>query len=73
MSQKKLISIESLMGCSVGAWEIRILKAVQMIEAWFVKFQNEAKTLPELLCKEFVVFGQLELKNQLWLTRNQKH
>lgn len=30
--------------CCVGAWEIRILRVVQIRKAWLVKFQREAKT-----------------------------
>ena len=42
-----------------------MLRAVQMMEAWLVMFQREAKTLLDLLCEESEVSGQLELKNQL--------
>lgn len=42
-----------------------MLRAVQMMETWLVKLQREAKTLLALLCEEFGVSGELELKNQL--------
>ena len=41
---EKPLSDESLVIHSVGAWIMRILRARQTMEAWFVKFQREAKT-----------------------------
>ena len=28
-----------------GTWKVKILKEIQVKEAWFVKFQREAKTI----------------------------
>lgn len=39
------LSEEISVRCSVGCWEVRALRAVQMMEAWLVMFQREAKTL----------------------------
>jgi hypothetical protein len=41
---EKSLSFESSLSYSVIAWKRRILRAVQMIEAWLVRFQREAKT-----------------------------
>lgn len=59
------LNIESTVNCSVGAQEIRMLKAVQMVETWPLMFQREMKNLLDVLCEESEVSGQLELKNQL--------
>lgn len=45
------LAIEDISGknsvkCSVGIWTIRILRAVKIMNAWAVKLQMEAKTLP---------------------------
>lgn len=47
----------------MGAWKIRMLKTVQMMEAWLVIFQRKAKILLGNLYEESLVSGQLELKN----------
>lgn len=52
---------------------IRTLRAVLIMEAWLVKFLREAKTLPELLCEDFVVSGELGLSKQLRSRRGQNH
>jgi hypothetical protein len=61
----KPLGVESSVGCSVVFSKIRVLKAMQMMKAWLVKFHREAKTLLSPLCEESVVSGQLKLKN--WL------
>ena len=58
------MSVESSVGCSVGTVKIRVLRAVQM-KAWLVTLQRKVKTLPGHLCKESMVSGQPQLKNQL--------
>ena len=52
---EKPLIIESSVGSSVGAWKIRLLRAVQRMEAWLVKFQRGAKTLQGVLWEDFVV------------------
>lgn len=42
---RKAISIDSSVSFSVGTWKVRRLKAVQIKEAWLVKFYREAKFL----------------------------
>ena len=34
-------SVKSSVGRSVGAWKVRMLRAVQRMEAWLVKFQRK--------------------------------
>ena len=60
--------MKNLTGCSVGAWKIRMLREVLMVEAWFVKFQRGAKSLRTVhdMFKEegnesFVLWGRLIL------------
>jgi hypothetical protein len=38
---EKPLRVGSSEGCSEGAWEIRMLKAVKTTEAWLVGFQRE--------------------------------
>lgn len=42
-----------------------MLRAVQKVEAWLVKFQRRTEMLLGLLCEESVVLGQLERKKLL--------
>ena len=53
--QEKSLSVESTASCSVDGWKMRMWKAVQMVEACFVKFDRDAVTLPGLLCEQSVV------------------
>jgi hypothetical protein len=48
-------SVQSSVGCAIGAWKNGTLRAVQTTEASLVKFQREAKTLLSHLCEETVV------------------
>ena len=61
----KAIEYSKLGELFYGSWEVRMLRAMQMVGAWLMKFQKKAKTLLGLLCEESVVSGQLELKS--WL------
>lgn len=54
----------------MGAWKIRTLSAVQVMDAWLVKFRREMyepfKDSPASVAyAETLGSGQLELKNQL--------
>lgn len=37
-------SVQNVKDCLVGAWETRVLREMQTMEVYFVKFQREAKT-----------------------------
>lgn len=37
---EKPLNTQSSIGCSVEAWKTKILKAMQTMEAWLEKFQN---------------------------------
>ena len=39
-------------GCSSKCWNIRVLKTVQMMEAWIVKLQSKAKALLSYLSEK---------------------
>ena len=41
----KPIGVDEPLDLSTGAWEIRMLVAMQMKESWIVTFQREEKTL----------------------------
>ena len=45
---------ECLVGCFVGASKIRMLRELQMTEAWLVKFQRE-EILPQLASMVFYI------------------
>lgn len=67
------LGIGSSVSCPIGAWKIGMFRAMQMErEAWLVKFQKEAESLPGLLCGESAGSGEILVKNQLWLTRDVK-
>lgn len=36
----------------IGTWEIKMLRTVQTMKAWCVRFQRKAKTLLEHLCED---------------------
>lgn len=58
---EKLLSILSLMGRSVKAWKMRMLRAMQIMGAWFVEFQWEARSLSErAIYVLFSIRSQLE-------------
>lgn len=42
------LNVKSSVGWSVGAWTIRLLRAMQMMEAWSVTFQREVYRLSRL-------------------------
>ena len=49
-NNKKTMSTESSMSCSVGAWEIRLLKQYRQYEAWLVGFRREFKDSIRAVC-----------------------
>ena len=61
---ERSLSIQSPVSCFMGAWKIRLLRAVPMMEAWLVTFQREAKIVPGHSSEESVVSGQV-VKNHL--------
>ena len=63
--QERILSVQSLVSCSVVAWKKGLLREMYTTEAWLVTFQREAKTLLGYLCEECVVSGQQGLKNEL--------
>ena len=47
---EKLLSIKSIVRCFGGAGKTRMLRVVQMVEVWYVKFQSARS-----LCQEYCV------------------
>ena len=43
---RKGTSVENLVSCSIGAWKMRLLRAMQMMEAWLVKLQRGSLKVP---------------------------
>ena len=40
---EKSLCVDSSERCSVGAWEVRMLRAVQKTESWLVSFRREQR------------------------------
>ena len=56
----------------LGAWETRILKAVQTAGGLACGVSGEAKASLGI-CVRYLASGEMELKSLLWLGRNQNH
>lgn len=58
---EKPLSVQSLMGCSVGTLKMRTLKEMQTVEAWSVKLRRE-----EGLYVSCLIFLIKNLQNGNW-------
>lgn len=42
---ERLVNVQSLMGCSVRAWKIRMLLEMKIMKAWLMKFIEKFERL----------------------------
>lgn len=57
----KPLSDQFSKSCSMGAWKIRLLDEMQMIEIWLVKLQKEALRLPQRLPGPLVCYFKIRI------------